>query len=46
MVQLAPGVASGHMNLGLSLIRQYRLPEAEQELAGRSEASPVSALFS
>ena len=32
MVQLAPGVASGQMNLGLSLLRQYRLPEAEQAL--------------
>ena len=31
-VALAPGVASGHMNLGLALIRQYRMPEAEQAL--------------
>lgn len=32
VVALAPGVATGPMNLGLALIRQYRLPEAEQAL--------------
>jgi tetratricopeptide (TPR) repeat protein len=29
---LAPGVASGHMNIGIALARQGRYPEAEQEL--------------
>ena len=32
MTVLAPGVASGRMNLGLVLIRSHRLAEAEQEL--------------
>ncbi len=33
VIELAPGMSLGHMNLGLSLARQGKLPEAEQALS-------------
>ena len=43
VVELAPWLSSGHMNVGLALIRQGRLAEAEQALsdAFKIRSSPI-----